>query len=93
VTGVRDGSHTLWDGLRPMTAIRRVSLVTRRPGEGPLTEPVADTRIGTRELVLLPLSSHSLPATAMGRNVAGLGGRLTRYDGGRRIGKNRDTPI
>jgi hypothetical protein len=76
VTGVRDGSRMLWDAVRPMTAIRRVSLVTRRPGEGPLTEPVADTRIGTRELVLLPLSSQ-LPATAMGRNVAGLGGRLT----------------
>jgi hypothetical protein len=40
-----------------------------------------------------PLSSRSLPATAMGRNVAGLGGRLTRHDGGRRIGKNRDTPV
>ena len=28
-----------------------------------------------------------------GENVAGLGGRLTRHDGGRRIGKNRDTPV
>ena len=39
------------------------------------------------------LSSRSLQATAMGRNVAGLGGGLTRHDGGRRIGKNRDTPV
>ena len=33
------------------------------------------------------LSSRSLPATAIGRNVAELGGRLTRHEGGRRIGK------
>jgi hypothetical protein len=34
-----------------------------------------------------------LPATATEKNVAGLGGRLTRNDGGRRIGKKHATPV
>ena len=56
---------------------RRASLDAPRPGEGPLTEPIAGTRLGSREPVLMPLSGPPAPpnstnadATALMRRTA-----------------------
>jgi len=41
--------------------LRRVSPVSARPAEGPLTEPIAGVQPAGRELVFMPLSGHWLP--------------------------------
>src|SRR5438105_15764204 len=42
---------------------RRVSLVSARPGEGPLPEPITGVRPARQELVFMPLLGHC-PAQA-----------------------------
>ena len=46
------------DGEVSTDRLRRGSLVATRPGEGPFTEPLAGTRLGSQELMLLP---HTRP--------------------------------
>jgi len=45
-------------------AFRRILPVNARPGEGHLTEPVADVQPARRELVFMPQSGRLLPFAA-----------------------------
>jgi hypothetical protein len=44
---------------------RRILVVARRPGDGPLTEPTAAARACRREPVFLPLSSRHFSENAI----------------------------